>query len=147
MVTYSISCDPFPQIWAQTDYGFFRIVTPSPEFAPVLATMKQGVEIFTALMDLEEDFRSQKKSIRIPDIKFKVCLTFLTLSKDAFVHKLQLAITDGSGVTEKEILDHVKLQAHAPFIMSHLRHNKLEDWEIFSCLKSFLVSLHSRSCV
>jgi len=77
VVTYSISCDPFPQIWAQTEYGFFRIVTPSPDFAPTLATMKHGVEIFTALMDLEEEFNHLKRSIKVSDVKFKVCLTFL----------------------------------------------------------------------
>jgi hypothetical protein len=83
VVTYSISCDPFPQIWAQTEYGFFRIVTPSPDFAPMLATMKQGVEIFTALMDLEEDFKRLKRGISIPDVKFKVCLAFLDVCRGA----------------------------------------------------------------
>lgn len=77
VVTYTIDCAPFPKIWAHTEFGYFKIATTSLEYAPILETMKQGVDIFDALMDLEDDFQSsEKKNITIQDVKFTVCLTF-----------------------------------------------------------------------
>lgn len=69
---YCINSVPFPEIWAQTELGYFKIVSSTPEYAPILESMKQGVEVFDALIDIEEEFQGSLKPMRIQDIRFKV---------------------------------------------------------------------------
>jgi hypothetical protein len=84
--------------------------------------MQDGVEIMNALTELQEELEEVEEAVRTQDVMYKVSFTCLNI--DSLTHNMQLAVKDGSGFTEDEILDHVNLEQHAGFLKSHMSQNK-----------------------
>lgn len=65
------------------------------------------------------------------------------------LNDMQLAVKDGSGFTEDEILDHVRLEQHASFLKSHMSQNsdtlggKILTW----LTEEYLVSISLRNAI
>jgi hypothetical protein len=77
--SYSIDSNPFSEIWVNSDYGYFKIASPSTEYAPIFATMQDGVEIMNALTELQEELEEAEETARTQDVMYKVSFTHLNL--------------------------------------------------------------------
>lgn len=70
--SYSIDSNPLSEIWVNSDYGYFRIASPSVEYASTFAAMQDGVEIMNALTELQEELEEAEQVVRTQDVMYKV---------------------------------------------------------------------------
>jgi len=77
--SYSIDSNPFSEIWVNSDYGYFKIASPSAEYASIFTTMQNGVEIMNALTELQEEFEEVEDAVRTQDVMYKVSYAYMEI--------------------------------------------------------------------
>lgn len=66
--------DGGPHIWVASDYGFFELVHPSPDYAPVYNSMMQAITLYYTVQGIYEAASTTGgKEMSLDEVLFQVC--------------------------------------------------------------------------
>lgn len=66
-----------PTVWAATDYGFFRVLSATPEYRPVLDKIFEAITLYYTVLDIYEKHEEQQKGnkrnkLELDEVLFQV---------------------------------------------------------------------------
>ncbi|CAI4210422.1 unnamed protein product [Parascedosporium putredinis] len=101
--------DGGPHIWVASDYGFFELVHPSPEYAPVYNSMMQAITLYYTVQGIYEAASATGgKEMSLDEVLF------------------QYALDTGEALVKEEVEE--LCERHAQFLASHFIKETQFEW-------------------